>query len=237
MVETCAAAGFDFAFIDGEHGGGEALELENHVRAGESFGMPSVVRLGSHQPSEILRALDIGAAGIIVPHVSTKAEAEAIVQAAHYPPIGRRGLATTTRAGRHSFSNLKEHLRSAQQDTLIAVQIEDPEALESVEEIASVPYIAAFHPSQRSLAWARFPRRKRPSYRPGGIRSNTPSGSLVPNVRLGSFGQDAHDAKAWTAKGASFVALASTLLIAQKFREVAAELSSTRTDGPKGLQA
>jgi hypothetical protein len=55
----CAAAGFDFAFIDGEHGGAEDQELEHHVRAGESFGMPSVVRIGSHQPSEILRALDI----------------------------------------------------------------------------------------------------------------------------------------------------------------------------------
>src|ERR1700722_968583 len=139
LVEMCAAAGFDFAFIDGEHGGAEAQELEHHVRAGESFGMPSVVRIGSHQPSEILRALDIGAEGIIVPHVNTRAEAEAVVQAAHYPPIGRRGLATTTRAGRHSFSNLKEHLRSAQENTLIAVQIEDPEAIEHVEEIASVP--------------------------------------------------------------------------------------------------
>jgi len=66
---------------------------------------------------EILRALDIGAEGIIVPHVNTRAEAEAIVQAAHYPPIGRRGLATTTRAGRHAFSNLKEHLHSAEQNT------------------------------------------------------------------------------------------------------------------------
>jgi DNA-binding NarL/FixJ family response regulator len=83
LVEMCAAAEFDFAFIDAEHGGGEAFELEHHVRAGESFGMPSVVRIGSHQPAEILRALDIGAEGIIVPHVNTRAEAEAIVQAAH----------------------------------------------------------------------------------------------------------------------------------------------------------
>jgi 4-hydroxy-2-oxoheptanedioate aldolase len=87
LVEMCAAAGFDFAFIDGEHGAGEALELEHHVRAGESFGIPSVVRVGSHQPAEILRALDVGAEGIIVPHVNTRAEAEAIVPAAHYPPI------------------------------------------------------------------------------------------------------------------------------------------------------
>src|SRR6202048_2178926 len=141
LVEMCAAAGFDFAFIDGEHGSGETLELEHHVRAAESFGMPAVVRVGSHQPGETLRALEVGAEGIVVPHVNTKAEAEAIVQAAHYPPIGRRGLATTTRAGRHSFSNLKEHLRSAQENTLIAVQIEDAEAIEHVEEITWVPYI------------------------------------------------------------------------------------------------
>jgi 2-keto-3-deoxy-L-rhamnonate aldolase RhmA len=61
LVEMGAAAGFDFAFLDGEHGSGEALELEHHVRAAESFGIPAVVRVGSHHPGEILRALDIGA--------------------------------------------------------------------------------------------------------------------------------------------------------------------------------
>jgi 4-hydroxy-2-oxoheptanedioate aldolase len=81
LVEMCAAAGFDFAFIDGEHGSGETLEWEHHVRAAESFGMPAVIRVGSHQPAEILGALDIGAVGIIVPHVNTKLEAEAIVRA------------------------------------------------------------------------------------------------------------------------------------------------------------
>jgi 4-hydroxy-2-oxoheptanedioate aldolase len=238
LVEMCAAAGFDFAFIDGEHGGGEALELEHHLRAGESFGIPSVVRIGSHQPAEILRALDIGAAGIIVPHVSTRAEAEAIVQAAHYPPIGRRGLATTTRAGRHSFSNLKEHLRSAQENTLIAVQVEDPEAIEHVEEIASVPYVDCVFigPSDLSLGLG-FPGESDHPTVVAAFDRICQAVASSPKVRLGSFGRDAYDAKAWTAKGASFVALASTLLIAQKFREVVAELSSTRTDRAKGLQA
>src|ERR1700688_3988311 len=76
LVEMCAAAGFDFAFIDGEHGSGEVLELEHHVRAAQSFGMKVVVRVGSHLPAEILRSLDIGAGGIIVPHVNTRVEAE-----------------------------------------------------------------------------------------------------------------------------------------------------------------
>ncbi len=230
LVEMCAAAGFDFAFIDGEHGSGETLEWEHHVRAAESFGMPAVVRVGSHHPAEILGALDIGAEGIIVPHVNTKLEAEAIVRAAHYPPIGRRGLATTTRAARHAFSNLKEHLRAAEENTLIAVQIEDPEAIEHVGEIASVPYIDCVFigPADLSLGLG-YPGE---SDHPAVVEAFTRICSTVaskPNVKLGTFARDAKDANAWTAKGASFVALASTLLIAQKFREVVADLQPGKT--------
>ncbi len=230
LVEMCAAAGFDFAFIDGEHGSGEALELEHHVRAAESFGMPAIVRVGSHFPCEILRALDIGAEGIIVPHVNTRAEAEAIVQAAHYPPIGRRGLATTTRAGRHSFSNLKEHLRSAEQNTLIAVQVEEPEAIEQVEEIASIPYVDCVFigPADLSLGLG-YPGE---SEHPTVVEAFARICGIIaskPNVSLGTFARDAKDANNWTAKGASFIALASTLLIAQKFREVVADLRGGRT--------
>jgi 4-hydroxy-2-oxoheptanedioate aldolase len=230
LVEMCAAAGFDFAFIDGEHGSGEALELEHHVRAAESFGMPAVVRIGSHQPGEVLRALDIGAEGIIVPHVTTRAEAEAIVQAAHYPPIGRRGLATTTRAGRHTFSNLKEHLRSAEENTFIAVQVEDPEAIEHVEEIASVPYIDCVFigPADLSLGLGHPGESEHPTV-VAAFNRICNAVTSKPNVKLGTFARDAKDAQGWTARGASFVALASTLLIAQKFREVVAELQPSQT--------
>ncbi len=230
LVEMCAAAGFDFAFIDGEHGSGETLEWEHHVRAAESFGMPAVVRVGSHQPGEILRALDIGADGIIVPHVNTGAEAEAIVRAAHYPPIGRRGLATTTRAGQHGFCNLKEHLRSAEENTFIAVQVEDPEAIEQVEAIASVPYVDCVFigPTDLSLGLGYPGENDHPTV----VDAFTRICSAVawkPSVSLGTFARDAKDANVWTAKGASFIALASTLLIAQKFREVVADLQAGKT--------
>jgi 4-hydroxy-2-oxoheptanedioate aldolase len=221
LVEMCAAAGFDFAFIDGEHGTGDALEWEHHVRAGESFGLPSIVRVGSHHPSEVLRALDVGAQGIIVPHVNTQAEAEAIVRVAHYPPIGRRGLATTTRAGRHAFSNLKEHLSSAEQDTLSAVQVEDPEGIDHVEAIAAVPYVDCVFigPTDLSLGLGYPGENDHPVVIEAFGRINKAVNSK-PHVKLGTFARDANDAKRWTAQGASFVALASTVLIAQKFREI-----------------
>jgi 4-hydroxy-2-oxoheptanedioate aldolase len=229
LVEMCAAAGFDFAFIDGEHGSGDALEWEHHVRAGESFGMPSIVRVGSHNPSEVLRALDIGAQGIIVPHVNTRAEAEAIVRAAHYPPVGRRGLATTTRAGRHAFSNLREYLSSAEQDTLIAVQIEDPEGVEQVEAIASVPYIDCVFigPTDLSLGLGYPGESDHPKVIDAFARIHSAVDSK-PHVKLGTFARDAADANHWTKRGASFVALASTSLIAHKFREI---MTALRPDG------
>jgi 4-hydroxy-2-oxoheptanedioate aldolase len=225
LVEMCAAAGFDFGFIDGEHGTGDALEWEHHVRAAESFGMPAVVRVGSHHATEILRALDIGAQGIIVPHVNTQAEAEAIVRAAHYPPVGRRGLATTTRAGRHAFSNLKEHLSSAEQDTLVAVQVEDPEGIEHVEAITSVPYIDCVFigPTDLSLGLGYPGENDHPAVIDAFARIHRAVDSK-PHVKLGTFAKDANDANRWTNQGASFVALASTLLIAQKFREIIAAL-------------
>ena len=236
LVEMGAAAGFDFALLDGEHGSGEALELEHHVRAAESFGIPAVIRTGSHQPCEILHALDVGAEGIVVPHVNTKAEAEAIVQAAYHAPIGRRGLATTTRSGRHTFSSLKEHLRFTQENTLIAVQLEDPKALEHVEEIASVPYVDCIFigPADLSLGLGYPGESDHPTVVAAFDRICHAVASK-PNVKLGSFGRDARDAKAWTAKGASFVTLAATLLIAQKFRELAAELYPHKTGADSAL--
>jgi 4-hydroxy-2-oxoheptanedioate aldolase len=225
LMEMCAVAGFDFGFIDGEHGGGGTLEWEDHVRAAESFGMPAVVRVGSHHPSEILRALDVGAQGIVVPHVNTKAQAEAIVLAAHYPPIGRRGLATTTRAGRHAFSNVKEHLSSAEQNTLVAVQLEDPEGIDHVEAIASVPYIDCVFigPTDLSLGLGYPGENDHPAVTEAFTQIRRAVDSK-PRVKLGTFARDASDANHWINRGASFVTLASTVLIAQKFREIISEL-------------
>ncbi len=255
LVEMCAAAGFEFAFLDGEHGGADTLELEHHVRAAGSFGIPAVVRVGSHGPREILQVLDTGAEGIVVPHVNTKADVEAIVRAAHYPPVGRRGVATTTRAavharggganyppgggggvapppgaGRHAFVNLKDHLRAAQEHTWIAVQVEDPEAVENVEAIAAVPGVDCVFigPTDLSVGLGYPGETSHPVVTAAFDRIRRAVASK-PKVRLGSFARDGRDARAWVARGASFIALAATTLIAQKFRDTIAEI---RADEP-----
>ena len=90
LVELAGMAGLDFVVIDTEHGPGDQLALARHLTAATANGVVSAVRIG--HPSEVMRALDLGAGAVLAPHVSSVAEARALVEAVHYPPLGRRGF-------------------------------------------------------------------------------------------------------------------------------------------------
>jgi 4-hydroxy-2-oxoheptanedioate aldolase len=142
-VELAGHCGFDFVVLDTEHGAADTGDLEHHVRAADSVGVPLLVRIGSSEPVETLRALDAGATGIVVPHVNSAAEARDVVRAAHYPPMGTRGFAVSTRAGHHGRRTVAEHARVALEETVVVVQVEDAKALGHVAEIASVERVDA----------------------------------------------------------------------------------------------
>ncbi|HEY4192151.1 MAG TPA: aldolase/citrate lyase family protein [Mesorhizobium sp.] len=141
ITEMVAYAGFDFLILDTEHGSATPETLENQLRAAEAAGVPALVRTVGMTQGEILRIMDAGATGILVPHVCVPEEAASIAAAAHYPPHGVRGLATTARAGRHGFTTLTEHLNKAYENTVVLVQIEDAKALDHVSAIAALDNI------------------------------------------------------------------------------------------------
>jgi len=143
VVEMLGYAGFDFAIIDSEHGASSLEAIENQIRAAEASGISPLVRTVGMTAGEILRVLDAGAEGIVVPHVKTRADASAIVAASHYPPRGIRGMATTARAGRHGMVSVAEHIANAAERTLVIPQIEDAEALPNVKAIADVDGVDA----------------------------------------------------------------------------------------------
>jgi len=138
VVEMVGYAGFDYVILDGEHGAAGTETLENQLRAADAAGIPALVRICGQTPAEILHALDAGACGIVVPHVLNADQARALVEAAHYPPKGRRGIATTTRAGRHGMVTLNEHLSIAENEVLVIPQIEDADAVPHAAAIAGV---------------------------------------------------------------------------------------------------
>lgn len=225
VVEMSAQAGFDFAVLDCEHGGAETGALEDHVRAAESFGLPALVRVGDHAPIGILRALDTGAEGIVVPHVREPEDVAAIVRAAHYPPVGNRGLATSTRAGGHGLTPLVDHLSTAAENTVVVLQIEDREALVHVSAMASSAHVDAVFvgPTDLSISLGHPGNLDHPEVM-AAIDGIIGAVSEADHTVLGAFARDEGSAAKWRERGAHLIALSSTGLFAQKLAEVASEL-------------
>lgn len=137
-VEMIGVAGLDFVVIDCEHGPPDLVALRQHIALAELHDMPAVVRVGHQEPALVLRALDAGAQGVIAPHVDTAEEAAALVDSAHYPPVGHRGFATYGRTGRFGTVSPAEHLRNQANNILVIAMIESPRAVANTREILHV---------------------------------------------------------------------------------------------------
>lgn len=139
LVEMAAVTGFDFVLVDCEHGAGDVLALRQHVAFAAVHGVPVVVRVGSGDPGMVLRVLDQGAEGILVPHVDDAAQAAEAVASAHYPPLGQRGFATYSRAGRFGTVDPGTHREDQLRRTLVLGMVESPAGVAAVDEILRTP--------------------------------------------------------------------------------------------------
>lgn len=137
LVEIAAIAGFDFVIIDTEHGPLDIPAAEDLCRTAQGAGITPIVRVRENDPPQILRALDIGAAGVQVPQICTKADAEAVVQAAKYVPLGMRGVSPYTRAARY-FADGGAIFERLNEEQMIIVHIEGVEGLENLSDIITV---------------------------------------------------------------------------------------------------
>ncbi len=136
VPEILVHAGFDWLFIDSEHAPLGLADVAGLVQAGGK-GAACIVRVPDHADRSIKNALDSGADGIIVPMVNTAAQAEGIVAASKYPPLGRRGLASTRAHG--YGASFEEYLQRANNDISVILQAEHVEAVKNIDSITSVP--------------------------------------------------------------------------------------------------
>ena len=88
FIEICGHAGFDFAVIDMEHGPLHPLAAEDLCRAADCTGIAPIIRVRKNDGPQIQRALDIGSAGVQVPQIESKIDAETAVKSAKYSPLG-----------------------------------------------------------------------------------------------------------------------------------------------------
>ena len=139
VAEIVADAGFDWLWIDMEHGPLELQNVEAMLRArGSAAG---IVRAPANDPVWIKRILDTGADGVLLPHVSSAAGARAAVEAAYYPPRGKRSFGVSRAHGYGPRMN--DYLGSSADETTVMVQIEDATAVANIDEILATDGIDA----------------------------------------------------------------------------------------------
>lgn len=140
VAEILADVGFDWLFVDGEHGPLTIHDIEGILQA-VGHRTPCLVRVPAAGEIPIKTVLDLGADGIIVPQVNSAEEAARVVQWARYAPLGSRGVGL---ARAHGYGRrFKEYVETANERTAVVVQAEHIRAVENIESIVKVPGIDA----------------------------------------------------------------------------------------------
>lgn len=138
IVEIAGLAGYDYVMLDAEHGALDIGALTQLLRAADAVGIAAMVRVPDHGAAFIQRVLDAGACGVLVPRVRDRAQAEAVVRAARFAPLGERGACATSRAAGHWTRDWPGFSGRAAADVLVWALVEDPDGVERIAQIADV---------------------------------------------------------------------------------------------------
>ena len=137
IVETLGHAGFDFIILDMEHGPNSVQTAQDLIRAAQVADMAPIVRVPSGDYETIGKVLDVGAAGVQVPQISSAQDVQAAIEHAKFAPLGTRGLCRYVRAADYSSMDKADYFRRAN-EALLIIQIEGQTALDNLDEILAV---------------------------------------------------------------------------------------------------
>lgn len=141
VIDIAAMQGFDCIWIDLEHVPNDMTFVENAVRAAKNYDCDLITRVKRGSYSDLINPLEADSTGIMVPHLMSLEDAKKIVYYTKFHPIGRRPLDGGNADGAYCNIDAKEYLKQANEERFVIVQIEDPEPLEELEEIAKLPGI------------------------------------------------------------------------------------------------
>lgn len=152
LIEAAGPAGFDFYIVDVEHSSSSDRELEESVRAGDAAGIPVLARLSLAEMHRVAHFLDAGGDGIVLAHVTGRADVDRLLAECFYPPKGSRG-AGATRIARYGFEPTTEEWLRGQEDALfVGALIEETRGLAEAESIIAHPDVDAVFVGMRDLS-------------------------------------------------------------------------------------
>ena len=152
LVELIGMAGMDFVYIDFEHGGFSPESIVDMCRVANLYDVTPIGRAPDILPSTIGRLLDWGYQGVEGPHVGTKADAQQLVDACYYAPMGKRSLGASRGAAYGAGGPATEYTQEANAQIYVFALLEDLRAAENIEEIVEVDGIHSYHIGTNDLA-------------------------------------------------------------------------------------
>ncbi|MBR2527311.1 MAG: hypothetical protein IKE58_02410 [Blautia sp.] len=142
VIEALCRTGLDYVIIDTEHGFFSEESTAEYIVAAENSGLIPFVRIGDTHRPYVLRMLDIGARGLIVPNIRTMEQVKELVSAAKFPPVGKRGYCPTRTSGWGADAwsrDVLPYMEECNRRCKLIPQCETKEALEQIEQIAAIP--------------------------------------------------------------------------------------------------
>ena len=224
VAELMRIVGFDWLFLDGEHTPLEAVDLQHLIQAAGPD-LPCLVRVPEAGETPVKKALDIGAAGVVVPMVNSAEEAERVVRLARYTPLGARGVGL----GRaHGYGlRFQEYMEQANRGVSVVIQAEHVQAVERMEEIVRVEGVDAVFvgPYDLSASLGRPGEVDHPEVTAAIERITTVCRAA--GMPLGVFGTDARAVRPYVARGYTLVvAGVDTMLLGEAARRLLETLRS-----------
>lgn len=138
VTELAAMCDFDCLWVDMEHVPTDWFSVENQIRSAKNYDVDTMVRVPRGSYSDYIKPLEADAAGIMVPHLMSVEDAKKVIWQTRFHPIGRRPADGGNQDGAYCMIDFKEYIKTANEQRFITVQIEDPEPLDELEEIAKL---------------------------------------------------------------------------------------------------
>ena len=233
VPRTFAAAGFDYVFIDMEHGAFDLETVQDMIKSSLDAGITPIVRVAELLYSLVARLLDAGAQGIILPRVEDKKILAEALSWVRFPPQGKRGYGVNPTMIGYEAKGFKEIIEHLNRNTLAVVQFETVTAIENADELLSLPGLDVIMvgPADLSIALGipgEFDHPLLISTVERLIEKCNRHG-VVPGIQVRTVAQ----AKAWAERGMRFVgAGAEHGLLLEKAREAVTELRAARPGQP-----
>jgi 2-dehydro-3-deoxyglucarate aldolase/4-hydroxy-2-oxoheptanedioate aldolase len=233
ISELLAGLGFDWLFVDAEHSPLGMREAQALLQAAGTD-CPCLVRVPAGDEVWIKKALDIGAAGVIVPQVHSAAQARQVVRLCRYPPEGARGVGV---ARAHGYgTRFQEYLDTANEEVTVVIQAESAEAVDTIQSIVEVPGIDAIliGPYDLSSSLGKAGQLDDPEVQRA-ISAVTESCQRA-GMPLGAFGVNALAVQPFLERGFTLIAVGiDTLFLSSAASEVlsrVARMADPRFEGP-----